>query len=324
MRRSGSALLMTAVLLGACAEAPPAAEAPASPAARTADSLPEGAQASSLLGEPLFPPELPPEVFAEREEKLKAAWTNYQSNRDDAEAILWLGRRTAYLGEYRDAIAIFSEGIEKHPEDARMYRHRGHRYITVRELRHAVSDLEAAARLIAGTEDQVEPDGLPNARNIPTSTLQSNIWYHLGLAYYLQGNLNSALQAYRECEKVSANPDMLSATSHWLYMTLRLLDRQDEARKVLEPITADMDIIENDGYHQLLLMYQGERTPEELLDSASSGTGIENATLGYGVGNFLAYSGRQDEADAVLTRVLEGPQWAAFGYIAAEAQQARR
>ncbi len=303
-------LVMGALLLGACVGAPP-------------PSLPDGAEAFSFSGEPLFPPELAPEVLADREEKLAAARADYEVNPGDADAIIWLGRRTAYLGRYRDAIAVFSEAIDKHPRDARMFRHRGHRYISVRQLELAVSDLEKAAQLIAGTEDQVEPDGLPNARNIPTSTLQSNIWYHLGLAYYLQGDLDNALRTYRECEKVSRNADMLSATSHWLYMTLRLQGRHDEARDVLRPITADMDIIENDGYHQLLLMYKGERTPEELIDTASAGTGLENATVGYGVGNYLAYNGRKDEADAVLARVLEGPQWAAFGYIAAEADRAR-
>jgi tetratricopeptide (TPR) repeat protein len=324
MSGGGRVLLMRAVVLGACAEAPPPAEEAPDPAvSRAAASLPDGAEAFSLSGEPLFPPELPPDVLAERDEKLAAAWADYQANRDDADVIIWLGRRTAYLGLYRDAMAIFSEGIDKHPGDARMFRHRGHRHITVRELERAVSDLEQAARLIDGTEDQVEPDGLPNARNIPTSTLHSNIWYHLGLAYYLRGDLDNALRAYRECEMVSGNPDMLAATSHWLYMTLRLLGRHDEAHEVLRPITADMDIIENDGYHQLLLMYKGERTPEELLNSASAGTGLENATLGYGVGNYFAYNGREDEASAVLTRVLEGPQWAAFGYIAAEADGAR-
>ena len=48
--------------------------------------------------------------------------------------------------------------------------------------------------------------------------------------------------------------DLLVATSHWLYMTLRRLGRDDEARQVLKPIHADMYIIENHSYHRLLLM----------------------------------------------------------------------
>src|SRR4029078_11810488 len=97
-------------------------------------------------------------------------------------------RGIAYLARSRDAIETFSEGIEKHPDDARLYRHRGHRYITVREFPKAIEDLTKAAQLRSGKPVQVEPDGQPNARNIPTSTLQSNIYYHLGLAHYLSGD----------------------------------------------------------------------------------------------------------------------------------------
>jgi tetratricopeptide (TPR) repeat protein len=276
-------------------------------------------QAISLLGNSLFPPELPPDILEDREARLTQARADFERDPDDADAIIWFGRRTAYLGEYRDAISIYSEGIAKYPDDARFYRHRGHRFISVRDFDRAITDLETAARLVRGTDDQVEPDGLPNARNIPTSTLHSNIWYHLGLAHYLEGDFESALRAYRECMKVSNNPDMLVATSHWLYMTLRRMGRDEDAAAVLEPIASDMDIIENDGYHQLLLMYKGELTPELLLEEVGSADGIQNATLGYGIGNWHYYNGSAEEATRILRDILEGPQWSAFGYIAAEA-----
>jgi hypothetical protein len=310
--------LLAGALLIACTE-PPQRDARAS-----APELPAGAQAVSLLGDTLYPPALPAEVRVEREADLAEARAAYEADPDDADAIIWYGRRTAYLGNYRHAIAIFGEGIEKHPKDARMYRHRGHRYITVRQFDDAIADLETAATLIAGTEDEVEPDGLPNARNIPTSTLQSNIWYHLGLAYYLKGDLQNALRAYRECMKVSGAPDMLVATSHWLYMTLRLLGRDDEAAAVLDPIGPDLDIIENQGYHRLLLMYKGELAAEALVSEAEFAAGIENATLGYGIGNWHVYNGHPKQAEALFRKVLQSPQWAAFGYIAAEADLRRR
>ncbi len=113
-----------------------------------------------------------------------------------------------------------------------LYRHRGHRFITLRCFDDAIKDFEKAAKLVKGKPDEVEPDGLPNARNIPTSTLQSNIWYHLGLAHYLKGDFGSARKAYREAEKVSKNPDMMVATTHWLYMTLRRLGREKEATRI--------------------------------------------------------------------------------------------
>ncbi len=105
------------------------------------------------------------ERYEEAERALAVAPTNVDS-------LIWMGRRTAYLGRYREAIDIYSEAIGLHPEDARLYRHRGHRHLSVRELGKAIADLERAAELTEGRMDEVEPDGLPNAMNIPTSTLQ--------------------------------------------------------------------------------------------------------------------------------------------------------
>ena len=287
--------------------------------------LPAGAEAMSLLRKPLFAPRLSAETRANFEKRLAEARTAWEANPDDPEAIVWLGRRTAYLGRYREAIRIYSEGIEKHPMEARLYRHRGHRYITVRQFDDAIADFNRAAELIKGKPDEIEPDGLPNARNIPTSTLQSNIWYHLGLAHYLKGDFARALEAYHECMKVSTNPDMLVATTNWLYMTLRRLDRFQEAAAVLAPITRDMNLIENDSYHRLLLVYKGEISAESAVSSASAeDRALDDATLGYGVGNWHLYRGFKPQAQRIFKRVLEGESWAAFGYLAAEAEMARK
>lgn len=283
---------------------------------------PDGSpEAVSLLGERLYAPPLPPATRAIYEQRLAQARAAYDRAPADADSLIWLGRRAAYLGRYREALAIFTEGIVKHPDDARMYRHRGHRYITVRELDRAVSDLSRAAALTIGKPDEVEPDGIPNARNVPTSTLQSNVWYHLGLAHYLKGDFERALAAYREAMRVSRNPDMLVATSHWLYMTLRRLGRAGEAEAGLAPISRDMDIIENDAYHRLLLLYKGELSPDSLAPSGAHA--LNDASVGYGLGNWHLYNGRRDEALAIFRRVLAGGNWPAFGYIAAEAELAR-
>ena len=111
-------------------------------------------QGTSLLGKPLIPV-APAENARQRlEDNLASAREQYDKNPNDADAIIWLGRRLAYLGRYRDAIAAFTEGIQKHPADARMYRHRGHRYISVRELDKAAADLGKAAQLVAGKPDR--------------------------------------------------------------------------------------------------------------------------------------------------------------------------
>lgn len=269
-------------------------------------------------------PEPSPEARAELERKLSEARAAYEKNPRDADALIWLGRRTAYLGRFDEAIKIFTEGVRKHPRDARMYRHRGHRYITTRRFEEAVKDLERAAKLVAKRADEVEPDGLPNARGVPTSTLNSNIWYHLGLAHYLRGDLPKALGAYRECLKFSKNADMFAATAHWLYMTLRRLKRDDEARQVLELVRDDADIIENQDYQRLLMMYKGRLTPEALMEEAyKKRATVGFATIAYGVGNWRLYTGQGQQAAVLFTQVIDGPQRTSFGFIAAEAELQR-
>ncbi|HET7712258.1 MAG TPA: tetratricopeptide repeat protein [Thermoanaerobaculia bacterium] len=306
------ALTAAVLLLSACrTAAPPAVEPP----------IPDGAEAVSWLGTPLVAPELAPDVKAQREEQLAAARREYERNPASADAIIWLGRRTAYLGRYREAIRIFSEGIAKHPRDARMYRHRGHRYITLRQLDAAISDLQRADELTRGKADEIEPDGLPNARNTPIGSLQSNICYHLGLAWYLKGDFEKALPVYERCNRLSTNPDRLVSTTHWLYMTLRRLGRTADAEKVLAPISSSLEVIENSSYHKLTLMYSGEIAPEELAGENPSTT--EGATILYGVGNWYLYHGQPDKGMEIFRRIVDGGAWAAFGFLGAEAELAR-
>ena len=265
------------------------------------------------------PPPVSAEAKFEMETKLKEAQTQYDANPKNADAIIWLGRRLAYLGRFTDAIDTYTKGTALFPSDARFYRHRGHRHITLRQFDRAIADLKKASQLVKGKPDELEPDGQPNARNIPTSTLQFNIWYHLGLAYYLTGQNDKALDAYRECLKVSRSPDRLVSTTHWLYMTLRRLNRNDEAAKVLEPITEGMDVIENDSYYRLTLMYKGLLPAERLFDETiKQGESAASHSVLYGIGNWHLYNGRREQAAETFRRIVSSNQWTSFGFIAAE------
>ena len=121
------------------------------------------------------------------ESKLEEAKENFQNN-PSADNLIWLGRREAYLGNYETAIDLYTKGIDEYPKDARFYRHRGHRYISSRCFDLAIKDFKKAVGLTRYEDNEMEPDGLPNALGIPTSTLQGNIYYHLGLTYYIQKN----------------------------------------------------------------------------------------------------------------------------------------
>jgi tetratricopeptide (TPR) repeat protein len=313
-------LLSSVAAVGALVACSPAAEKAPASADSAATPKPE---ATSLLGKPLFPRTIAPETRTTLEANLAAAKASYDRAPDNADSVIWYGRRLAYLERYQDAIATFSEGIQKHPDDARFYRHRGHRYITIREFDKAIADFDKAADLVKGKVDSLEPDGAPNARNIPTSTQHGNIFYHLALAHYLKADYEKSLAAWQEAMRISTNDDTKVAVSDWMYMTLRRLGRDAEAKKVLEPITPALDVMENTAYHRRLLLYKGQFSVDSLLNPASANE-LQFVTQGYGVANWYLANGDSAKANEILDKVLASNYWAAFGFIAAEADVARR
>jgi tetratricopeptide (TPR) repeat protein len=281
-------------------------------------------EAISLLGDTLRAFPLTPEARARFEQQLAQARASYERAPNEVDSIIWLGRRLGYLGRVREAIDVYTRGIARYPTNPWLYRHRGHRYITVREFDQAIADLERAAILVEGKPDEVEPDGQPNARNMPIGTLHSNIDYHLGLAYYLKGDFGRALPIYRREAASARNDDRRVSVSHWWYMSLRRLGRDADAEQVLVPIRRDMNVIENGTYHRLLLMYKGLLPPDSVFSGAATGAmSVTDATGAYGVGNWHWYNGRREQAVQIFRRIVTSGQWGAFGFIAAEAELAR-
>lgn len=278
-------------------------------------------EAVSLLGVKLFPPILPENVLTKRQKDLTIAEENFSNNPDSLNNIIWYGRRLAHVYQYKYAIQIYTLGLNKFPESYQLYRHRGHRYISIRQFDKAIQDLEKAVFYSRNAPIQMEEDGLPNRRNIPRNSIQYNIWYHLGLAYYMKGNYDKSVSAYKKCISISDNDDMLVAATDWLYMTYRKLGNMEAAEALLAPIKAKMNVIENYAYHTRLLLYKGLKKPEQLFDVDKAGTiAIDDVTLGYGVGNWYYYNGDAEKAMQIFSKIMESAYWQAFGYIAAEVE----
>ena len=256
-------------------------------------------EATSLSGRPLYPPDPIP-----NREKLEADLDLALSVTTTAqpEAMINIGRRHAYLWRYREAIDWFTRGIARYPADARIYRHRGHRYITTRQFDRARADLEKAVTLIRSTADQVEPDGAPNPSGIPRSTLHFNVWYHLGLTYYLQGEYSKALEAYRACMAVSKNDDAVVATSDWLWMTLMRMGQEGRRSEGARADHAE------DGHPRERRVppppadVQGPREARGAARSARRRIATTLATQGYGVGNYYLVTGDNARARACSSR----------------------
>lgn len=278
----------------------------------------------SLLGTTYYEPERSPEAQQRLDSSLALAKKNFTDDPSE-ENFIWYGRRLGYLSRFNEAIDILSQGIDKYPESYRLLRHRGHRFISMRLFDRAIDDLTKASQLMTPYPVEIEPDGAPNKLNIPLSSTQFNIWYHLGLAHYLKGDFEKAEQAYIECLKVSNNDDLLVATIDWFYMTYRRQGKNEVAEGLLGNITDTMNIIENDSYYRRLQMYQGKLQPEDLLtvNEQAEDYDLSLATQGYGVGNWYLYNGDTTKAKEIFEKVVAGKSFASFGFIAAEAELAR-
>ncbi len=308
----GSLAFVLAALLSSCAS-----ESVERRIVEIASREPMRPQLVSSLKGPLDPPLVTAENRVVLENNLADALHCLHLRPQGEMEIVWVGRRLAYPGRYREAVEVFSQGLRIHPGSPRLLRHRGHRYITLREFDKAIEDLAKAAEKVEGSPDEIEPDGSPNPANVPRSTLKTNIYYHLGLAHYLKGELDLAWGAYQKCLELSrVNDDMLCASTHWAYMTLCRLGRRADADALLSPIHENMEILENHAYHRLLMMYKTGEIPPQWRNLEEDS--LEIVTAGYGIGNWLLCAGRVEEAQAVFTRLLSGNSWPAFGYISAE------
>jgi hypothetical protein len=197
------------------------APAPAAPAS----------QARSVTRRPLVPMELPAADRAKLEANLKAAEAELAKPRQRRRDHLG-GPPPGYLCN-TDAITTFT-GIDKFPRDARFYRHRGHRYITVRSFDAAISGLSRPCRSSAARKTRSSPTARRTppacrARCSSTSGITSG-WPTTSKA------ISPTPTRYEECMKVSDNDDSITATTDWRWTLMRMGDKAGAA-KVLERIT---------------------------------------------------------------------------------------
>lgn len=287
---------------------------------------PQSNQIKSLLGKVLSPPKDLKKVALDKDKNLMSAQMVYHNYPDSLQAHIWYGRRLAYVYKYQEAIKVYTDAIQKFPDSPALYRHRGHRYITTRKFDKAIADFEMAASLVDSTQLFIEADGIPNHLNKPLSNLQFNIWYHWGLTYFLKGDFENAKNKFEECLEFCDNPDLLVATVDWLYMTYMRLGMREEASMILDRVNQQMIMIENDSYFKRILLYKGIFKPVDLIDPSKNKTAasVELVTQGYGVAQWHQNKGQSTLATNIYNKILVSDQWHAFGYIASEAELARK
>jgi tetratricopeptide (TPR) repeat protein len=281
---------------------------------------PSGPEATSLLGVPLHAVRDTAGLIARADAELAA-------DPDNLTRIINAGIARAAARRFNAAIEMFTRGIEKYPNEARLYRFRGHRYLTLRRFDEAVRDLERAAALDSTNYD---------------------IAYHLALAYYLTGRYDGAVSVIDKCLAVAENPkwqaveearvnpiwyrscmslktddDGRAAMLDWRYRALRRAGNHADARRLARGIKEGWSVDENAPYYRALLFYRGIRDETSTLDSLSAAGELPFVTGAYGVANWHLMERDTARARALFEQIVGGGQWPAFGFIAAEVDLAK-
>ncbi|GAA2594337.1 hypothetical protein GCM10010399_26200 [Dactylosporangium fulvum] len=263
-------------------------------------------------------------------------------------------RLKGYLNKHAEAVSLLSEALELEPGSPRLLRFRGHRRISIRDYQGAIEDLRAAADQLNGVEDEYEmyqpevekdvvslilgrpedvrPQHLtdtmaaadPDALARYNTTLHTSVWYHLGVAQYLDGDLEGCLPSFRAAERSARHQEGVVASQDWQYMALRRLGRADEAEQVLDRFR-QITLVEEDhlvGYEGRMRLYTGEITPEQLW-AMCDGDSLKTVTQGYGLGNWHYYNGDVDKAREVFDGVLKTGVTHAFAYLAVTSEYSR-
>ena len=280
---------------------------------------PPGPEAISLLGVPLHAIRDTAGVIERADAELAAE--------PDVTRIINAGIARSAARRFNSAIEMFTRGIEKYPDEARLYRFRGHRYMTLRRFTDAVADLERAVVLDSTNYD---------------------ITYHLALSYYLTRRYDNAVAVidkcvafsddpkwlaveearvnpiwYRSCMSLKTNDDARVAMLDWRYRALRRAGRHADARRLARGIREGWVVKENAPYYRALLFYRGIRDETSTLDSLSAAGELPFVTGAYGVANWHLVEGDTARARALFEQIVATSQWPAFGFIGAEVDLAR-
>ncbi len=306
MKFTTSALLALVLSLTACSSTP--------------SNRSRAMEGETSAGAALVRPQVESSARKQIDRDLTNALIEYNRRPDSEDTAIWYIRRLGYAGRYNEAIDIATKAIAQHPESFRLLRHRGHRYITLRQFDSAIADLTSAADLFAGSIDRIEPDGQPNPAGIARSTDWFNIAYHLGIAHYMKGEYQLADDWFaRSLDTPLVNDDLGVAATYWrINCHVRGASGGPSAISTLTlKVTPYLTIVENFAYRDLCLLHQGTVSLEQVREPVKKNP-AELASRYYGIAIWLESMNRASEAEEAKREIVADPNWPAFGHIAAE------
>ena len=208
-----------------------------------------------------------------------------------------LGRAQSDMRQYREAIQTFSSGLKVAPNEAMLYRWRGHRHLSVREFDQAMADLTHGNQL---------------------DSTNYGVWYHLGIVKFVRGDFTGAADAFSHAQPRAPDAGELAGSTDWLWMALSRSGKSAEAKAMLDrrPDTSQA----HNAYARRLQLYRGEIGPEAVVTPADTDA-LDVATLAYGLGNWYLVRGDSAKARSWFERsVKTSDGWPTFGFIMSEVE----
>lgn len=289
-------------------------------------------QGQSLFGEPLYTAGPNPVNVGATDKLLRAvaeAKAAYESNLT-IDSATWYGRLLGYQGLMREAIAVFSAGLKKYPDSAKLLRHRAHRHFNLREFDRSIEDGLRAAALYENRpleREKLGPDYFPSTPDV----VQFYLYYHLGQAYFAKHEFAQAAKWFDRSRQVAGgvhDVSSVTAATYWQYLALARGGQFDAADGLLDRYTTDLiDLRDNEeanNYFDGLQLFKNRRDPASFFDDKDSGKAFGTAdgivaSTSYSLANFYLIRGDRDQAKAQLVRALSVSTWSYFARVQAEA-----
>ncbi len=224
------------------------------------------------------------------------------ANLKDLNLIIALGTAQAGVRDMRGAVVTFTKGLETHPNNALLYRWRGHRHLSLREFDAALADF---------------------ASGLKTDSTVYGIWFHLGIVKFVRGDFNGAADAFTRAQPHAPDAGELADSTDWLWMSLLRAGKHAEAQAMLDRKPDSLKVADPEyAYVKRLRMYRGQVKPEALITTTDTAD-VQQATLNFGLGNYYIVKGDTAHAKQAFERVVRSGGWPGFGFIVSEAELKR-
>jgi tetratricopeptide (TPR) repeat protein len=217
----------------------------------------------------------------------------------NVQRIIDLGVAQSGTRQFREAIETFTRGLAIAPDDPMLYRWRGHRYLSVRELDRAMDDL---------------------TRGYALDSTNYGILYHLGIVRYARGDFDGAADAFARAQPRAPDGGELAGATDWLWMALSRAGRAADAQAMLERRPDSLGA--TNAYARRLMLYRGEIGPDSVMTPADTAD-VQVATLSYGLGNWYLVKGDTTHAREWFERSVRSGGWPGFGFIISEIELRR-